>query len=85
MCIRDRHLREFINLIPDDKLLIETDSPYLSPYITSEDKNVNSRMRYNNEPAYLVEIAKEIAKYRGQTYEHICNITFENYIKFFEA
>jgi len=82
---RGKHLREFINLIPDDKLLIETDSPYLSPYITSEDKNVNSRMRYNNEPAYLVEIAKEIAKYRGQTYEHICNITFENYIKFFEA
>ncbi|GIR92613.1 MAG: hypothetical protein CM15mP93_08000 [Thiotrichaceae bacterium] len=40
-------------------------------------------MRYNNEPAYLVEIAKEIAKYRGQTYEHICNITFENYIKIF--
>ena len=34
---RGKHLRDFINIIPDDKLFIETDSPYLSPYISRKD------------------------------------------------
>ena len=82
---RGKHLRDFINIIPDDKLLIETDSPYLSPYISSKKPDVTSEMKHLNKPAYLTEVAKSVAKYRGQSYDNICNITYENYQNFFET
>ena len=80
---RGKHLRDFINIIPDDKLLIETDSPYLSPFVSSREPNITSEMKHLNKPAYLPEIAKTLAKCRNQTYEHICDITYKNYINFF--
>ena len=82
---RGKHLRDFINIIPDDKLLIETDSPYLSPYISSKKPGVTSEMKYLNKPAYLVEVAKDVAKYRNQSYDYICDITYQNYLNFFEV
>ena len=80
---RGKHLRDFIDIIPDDKLLIETDSPYLSPYISSKKPEVTSGMKHLNKPAYLVEVAKDVAKYRNQSYDHICEITYQNYLNFF--
>ena len=80
---RGKHLRDFINIIPDDRLLIETDSPYLSPYISSKESNITSEMKHLNKPAYLTEIAKTLAKHRNQTYDHICDITYKNYMNFF--
>ena len=80
---RGKHLRDFIDIIPDDKLLIETDSPYLSPYISSKKPEVTSGMKHLNKPAYLVEVAKDVAKYRNQSYDHICEITYQNYVNFF--
>ena len=80
---RGKHLRDFINIIPDDKLFIETDSPYLSPYISSKKLEVTSTMKYLNKPEYLVEVAKDVAKYRNQSYDHICKITYQNYQNFF--
>ena len=78
-----KHLRDFINIIPDDKLFIETDSPYLSPYISSKRPEITSAMKHFNKPEYLVEVAKDVAKYRNQSYDHICEITYQNYLKFF--
>jgi len=82
---RGKHLRDFIDIIPDDKLLIETDSPYLSPYISSKKPKITSEMKHLNQPAYLVEVAKDVAKYRNQSYDYICEITYQNYLNFFEA
>ena len=80
---RGKHLRDFIDIIPDDKLLIETDSPYLSPYISSKKSEITSGMKHLNKPEYLVEVAKDVAKYRNQSYDYVCEITYQNYVNFF--
>ena len=54
---------------PQDKLLIETDSPYLAP--------VPLRGK-RNEPAYLVHIAAKIAELRGESVEEVAAYTTEN-------
>ncbi len=62
-------------MIPDDRLLIETDSPYLAP--------VPHRGK-QNQPAYVVEVAKHLASIRGQSVEHIAQITSENFNRLFK-
>jgi hydrolase, TatD family len=75
---RGLHLRELIKLIPDNKLMIETDAPYLMP------RNLKPRPKsHRNEPAYLVHIAREIAELKGVTVEELSNITVSNTKKFF--
>ena len=55
--------------VPEDRLLIETDSPYLAP--------VPYRGKRNT-PVYVAEVAKKLAELRGTTSEHIAKVTFEN-------
>ena len=55
--------------VPEDRILIETDSPYLAP--------VPHRGKRNT-PVYVAEVAKKLAEIRGTTFEHIANVTFEN-------
>ena len=59
--------------IPDERLLIETDAPFLLPR-TLTPRPANRR----NEPAYLVWIARRLAEVRGQTVEHVCATTAAN-------
>ena len=66
---------EVIKLIPNDKLLIETDSPYLSP-----EPNRGKR----NDSSNLIWIAKKIADAKGTKTEEIANITYENTKRIFE-
>ena len=40
-------------------------------------------MKHLNKPEYLVEVAKYVAKYRNQSYDYICEITYQNYLNFF--
>ena len=54
---------------PQDKLLIETDSPYLAP--------VPKRGK-RNEPAYVVHVAAKIAELRGESVEEVARYTTEN-------
>jgi len=62
-------LRETAAYVPEDRLLIETDSPYLAPM----------PMRgKSNEPAYVKYIAECLAKLRGVTTEHIESVTDRN-------
>jgi len=70
---RGLDLRECINHIPQDKLLIETDSPYLSP---------RKKIR-RNEPKFLIDVAEEVARLREQTKESIVKSSYENSLNFF--
>lgn len=69
-------LREVAKKIPDDRILIETDSPYLAP--------VPHRGK-QNQPAYVVEVAKHLASIRGQSVEHIAQISTNNYKRLFNG
>lgn len=60
---------EVAKFVPDDRILIETDSPYLAP--------VPYRGKRNT-PVYVAEVAKKLAELRGCNYEKICTLTYEN-------
>lgn len=62
-------LREVAKRVPLEKLLIETDTPYLAP---------QSRRGERNEPAYLVETAACIAQAKGISIEEVAMATAEN-------
>ena len=70
---RGKELRKCIDQIPEDKLLIETDSPYLSP---------RKKIR-RNEPKFLIDVAEEVATLRNETKESIINSSYENSLNFF--
>ena len=76
---RGAHLHDIVSIIPDDKLLIETDAPYLMPR-TIRPKPKSRR----NEPSYLTEVLRVVAEARGQSEEHVASITTENAIRFFD-
>ena len=75
---RGAHLHDIVPIIPDDRLLIETDAPYLLPR-TLRPKPKTRR----NEPAYLPEVVRVVAEARGQSEEHIARTTTANAIRFF--
>lgn len=67
-------LREVAKKVPADRLLIETDSPWLAPVPHRGKKN---------EPKYLPEVAKCIAEQRQASVEEIGEITSENFHRLF--
>jgi TatD DNase family protein len=75
---RGTHLKEIVPIVPDDRLLIETDAPYLLPR-TIQPKPKTRR----NEPMYLPEVVRVVAEARGQTEAHVASITTENAVRFF--
>lgn len=76
---RGRELYEAVSAIPDDRLMIETDAPYLMPR-TLQPKPKTRR----NEPAFLAEVLRVVAAARGQTEAHVASITTANAIRFFD-
>jgi TatD DNase family protein len=76
---RGAHLHDIVPIIPDDRLLIETDAPYLLPR-TLQPRPKTRR----NEPAFLPEVLRVVAEARGQSEEHVAAITTANAIRFFE-
>ncbi len=63
-------LREVAQFVPDDRLLIETDSPYLAP--------VPFRGKTNS-PAYVPYVAQLLAQLRGSSSEAIGRLTSQNF------
>ena len=75
---RNIDLRKSIKNIPIEKMMIETDSPYLIP------KNLIVKPKKNiNEPKYLPHIANEICELTGYELEELKLATSNNAIKFF--
>lgn len=75
---RGQGLRDIVSLIPDDKLMIETDAPFLLPRTLSP-KPKSSR----NEPCYLFDIARELASLRQQNPEELMAQCTDNTRRFF--
>ena len=67
-------LREVARMLPADRLLIETDSPFLSPV-----PHRGSR----NEPARVVHVAEVIARERGEELAQVVSITTANFQRLF--
>ncbi len=73
---RGKHLRPLIKSIPLNRLLVETDSPYLIPRSLPERKN------NRNEPAYLCHIIEQIALYHSLNSKELSLLTYNNAKKF---
>ena len=71
---RSQEIRDTIKDVPLDRLLVETDSPYLAP------------MPYRgkrNEPSYVVKTAEVLAEVKGVSLEEISKITTDNFFRLF--
>lgn len=75
---RGKHLLELVREIPRDKLLLETDAPYLTP----RDMRPQPKAR-RNEPAFLPHILKTVARALGRPAEEVAAETTRNAEKLF--
>ncbi|WP_374400857.1 TatD family hydrolase [Niveibacterium sp.] len=69
-------IKDVATRMPLDRMLIETDSPYLTP--------VPYRGKLN-QPAYVPHVAQEIARLRGVSVDEIATATTENFFRLFSA
>ena len=70
------NIRELARYVPLDRLLVETDSPYLAP--------VPYRGR-SNEPAFVVKTAEKLAEVKGVEYERVLEQTSANFEQLFRV
>ena len=71
-----QYLRDVAAFVPADRLLIETDSPYLAP--------VPFRGKTNT-PAYVPYVAQQVAQVRGMTVEAVAQLTSVNFDRLFQG
>jgi TatD DNase family protein len=70
-----QNIRDAAKEVPLERMLIETDSPFLAP--------VPNRGK-RNEPAFVVKVAEKIAEVRGMSVNDIAQTTTENFHRFFK-
>ena len=71
---KSNNLRDVVKYVPLEKMLIETDSPYLSP---------DPFRGKSNEPANVKIIAESVASIKQITFDEVANSTTTNFKKFF--
>ncbi|MGE0852924.1 MAG: TatD family hydrolase [Hyphomicrobiaceae bacterium] len=71
---KSEELRAIAAEVPPDRLLVETDAPYLAP---------GKYRGKRNEPAYVVETAKELARVKGVSQAEIARITTDNFFRLY--
>jgi TatD DNase family protein len=69
-----QNIRDAAQIVPIDRMLIETDSPYLAPV---------PHRGQRNEPAFVKETARQIAELRGVSGEDMGVLTAHNFYRFF--
>ena len=69
-------LRAVARSVPDDRILIETDAPYLAP--------VPHRGK-QNQPAYVRQVAELLAEVRGTSIEHLAEVSRDNFYRLFKT
>ena len=67
-------LKKIVQYIPNDKILVETDSPYLSP---------EPQRGKRNEPAYIINTIKVISKIKKISEEEMVDLTTKNFFNLF--
>jgi TatD DNase family protein len=67
-------IRDVAQMVPLDRMLIETDSPYLAPI---------PHRGQRNEPAFVTEVARQIGELRNLSAEEIGSQTTQNFYRFF--
>ena len=72
---KTHELRQAAQLVPDDRILVETDAPYLSP--------VPVRKIKTNEPAHVKHVAACLAEVREVTIEKLAELTTANATRIF--
>jgi TatD DNase family protein len=70
---KSRTVQQVARIVPEHRILIETDCPYLAP--------VPHRGR-RNEPAFVVQTAGALAEIKGLSLETVGRLTTENYLRF---
>lgn len=75
---RGRHLQELVKQIPADRLLLETDAPYLLP------RNITPKPKSRrNEPAFIIHVLSEVAACLGVSEQQLARQTVQNTRRFF--
>ncbi len=73
-----KNAKKLVNILPKiplDKIVVETDSPYLTPHPFRGKRN---------EPSYTTFIIEKIAEILNKSYEEISDICFKNSLKLFK-
>ncbi|HEU4664839.1 MAG TPA: TatD family hydrolase, partial [Dokdonella sp.] len=75
---RGQHLRDLVRLVPADRLMIETDAPYLLP------RDLHPKPSHRrNEPMYLAHVCAAVAAARGERVADTAALTRANARAFF--
>ena len=76
-----RQYEEVVKYAPLESILLETDSPYLTP-LSRRSSSEGGRTR--NEPSYVIEVAKKVAELKNVSFDEVAEQTTQNCCNLFK-